>query len=308
MPGRESGSPWDDAGRAAAVTAYCAVGAVALTVWTVAAPAMESSYGPSGGGLVVCLFPVLLVALWAGGVAASLLHALPAAALGHALSRRTGLPRALCCLAAEVALAAVLAAPAPSSGLPYLTAWCWIAAAGAAPVLAASFFAVRPNPQGRTGWPRRKQVAFQISVVGVALVGVVFAGGLMAYGTGLVKEYEPPVLDSGADYAGTWHDEFDGVIRFSADGTFTAQGIREYDADASGLYSHYVSRSGPGTWRYVDEDEGGVPGGLTLAFGDGGSEMGQWSSRGTQARPVLYQEVGDPDRAILYLLRKDPAP
>ncbi|MFF3561847.1 hypothetical protein ACFYXS_17550 [Streptomyces sp. NPDC002574] len=281
---------------------------MALTVQTVAAPALESFYGPSGGGLLVCLFPVLLVALWGGGVAASLLHALPAAALGHALSRRAGLPRALCCLVAEAVLAAVLAASAPSLGLPYLTVWCWIAGAGAAPVLAASFYAVGPNPQGKTGWPRQKQVAFQISVVGVALVGVVFAGGLVAYGTGLVKEYEPPVLDSGADYAGTWRDEFDGVIRFSADGTFTARGIREYDADASGLYSYYVGRSGPGTWRYVEEGGGGVPGGLTLAFGDGGPEMGQWSSRGTEARPVLYQELGDPDRAIRYLLRKDPAP
>ncbi|MEU6340150.1 hypothetical protein ABZ883_04270 [Streptomyces sp. NPDC046977] len=303
-----SGSPWDDAGRAAAVTAYCAVAVVALTVETVVAPALESSYGPAGGGLVLCLFPFLLVALWAGGVAASLLHALPAATLGHALSRRTDVPRTLCCLAAEVVLAAVLAAPAPALGLPYLTVWCCIAGAGVAPVLAASFYAVRPNPGGKTGWPRQKQVAGQISVVGVALVGVVFAGGLVAYGTGLVKEYEPPVLESGADYAGTWRDEFDGVIRFSADGTFTAQGIREYDGDASGLYSHYVSRSGPGTWQYVEESEGGVPGGLTLTFGDGGAEMGHWSSRGTEARPVLYQELGDPDLAIWYLLRKDAAP
>ncbi|MFI8180747.1 hypothetical protein ACIF70_09520 [Actinacidiphila glaucinigra] len=55
-----------------------------------------------------------------------------------------------------------------------------------------SFYAGRRDPEGRTGWARQRQVAFQISVVAVALIGVVFAGGLLAYGTGLPEEYRPP--------------------------------------------------------------------------------------------------------------------
>ncbi|MET9873992.1 hypothetical protein ABZZ36_05060 [Actinacidiphila glaucinigra] len=191
-PVRPAVDPWGDAGRAAAVSTYCAVAVVAATARMVVLPSLKSSDGAFDEPFVLCLLPPALIPLWACAVAASLLHALPATVLGLRLAARTGRPRWLCLLAAEAATAAVLAVPVVWLGGPYLPAWLCIAGAGAAPVLVTSFYAGRRDSEGRTGWARQRQVAFQISVVAVALIGVVFAGGLLAYGTGLLEEYRPP--------------------------------------------------------------------------------------------------------------------
>ncbi|MFE2539295.1 hypothetical protein [Actinacidiphila glaucinigra] len=191
-PVRPAVDPWGDAGRAAAVSTYCAVAVVAATARMVVLPSLKSSDGAFDEPFGFCLMPLALIPLWAFAVAASLLHALPATVLGLRLAARTGRPRWLCLLAAEAVTAAVLAVPVVWLGGPYLLAWLCIAGAGAAPVLVTSFCAGRRDPEGRTGWARQRQVAFQISVVAVALIGVVFAGGLLAYGTGLLEEYRPP--------------------------------------------------------------------------------------------------------------------
>jgi hypothetical protein len=192
FPARPAVGPWGDAGRAAAVSTYCAVAVVAETIRLVALPALKSSDGALDEPFALCVLPPALIPLWACAVAASLLHALPATVLGLRLAARTGLPRWLCLPAAEVATAAVLAVPVVWLGGPYLLAWLCVAGAGAAPVLVTSFYAGRRDPEGRTGWARQRQVAFQISVVTIAVIGVVFAGGLLAYGTGLLEEYRPP--------------------------------------------------------------------------------------------------------------------
>ncbi|MFD3452393.1 hypothetical protein ACFWVC_09440 [Streptomyces sp. NPDC058691] len=170
--------------RAAAVTAYCAVAVLAWTVAAVFASWLEPPPGPqsedNAGGLLILFLPVYMVGLWAAAVAASMLHALPAAVLGHALARRTGLSRYACCLVAEAVLAALYASAGPSIGLAYLWAWLPLAAAGAAPVLAASFYAGRRDPPGKRGWARQRQVARQISLIGLALLGVILVGGLLA--------------------------------------------------------------------------------------------------------------------------------
>ncbi|MFF3250371.1 hypothetical protein ACFYWP_05050 [Actinacidiphila glaucinigra] len=191
-PVRPAADPWGDAGRAAAVSTYCAVAVIAATVHTVVLPSLKSSDRAFDEPFVLCLLPFALIPLWACAVAASLLHALPATVLGLKLAARTGRPRWLCLLAAEAATAAVLAVPVVWLGGPYLPVWLWVAGAGAAPVLVTSFYAGRRDPEGRTGWARQRQVAFQISLVAVALIGVVFAGGLLAYGTGLLEEHRPP--------------------------------------------------------------------------------------------------------------------
>lgn len=177
------GSPWDDAGRAAAVTAYCAAAVLGWTVMAVFAlwpepPAGQEPEDP--GALLIFVLPFLFAGLWAAAVAASLLHALPAAVLGHALARRTGLSRYPCCLVAEAALAALYACAAPAIELPWPTAWPALTAAGAAPVLAASFYAGRHDPPGKRGWARQRQVAFQVSVVALAPLGAVLVAGLLA--------------------------------------------------------------------------------------------------------------------------------
>jgi len=189
---RPAVDPWGDAGRAAAVSTYCAVGVVAATARVVVLPSLKSSGGAFDEPFALCVLPVALIPLLAFAVAASLLHALPATVLGLRLARRTGRPRWLCLLAAEAATAAVLAVPVVWLGGPYPLAWLCVAAAGAAPVLVTSFYAGRRDPEGRTGWARQRQVAFQISVVTIAVVGLVLAGGLLAYGTGLLEEYRPP--------------------------------------------------------------------------------------------------------------------
>ncbi|MDX3238196.1 hypothetical protein PV392_21410 [Streptomyces sp. ME03-5709C] len=192
VPAGRAVDPWGDAGRAAAVATYCAVGVVAATVRMVVLPSLESSVGAYDEPFSLCVLPLALIPLWAFAIAASLLHALPATALGLRLAARTGRPRWLCLLAAEAAMAAVLAVPVVWVGGPYLLVWLCVAGAGAAPVLVTSFYAGRRDPDGRTGWARQRQVAFQISVVAIAVMGVVFAGGLVAYGTGLLEEYRPP--------------------------------------------------------------------------------------------------------------------
>ncbi|MEU4091028.1 hypothetical protein [Streptomyces sp. NPDC026673] len=184
--------PWGDAGRAAAVATYCAVAVVAGTADLVVSPALKSSYGPYEGALGLCFLPLTLIPVWACVVAVSLLHALPATVLGHRLAARTGLPRPLCLLAVESAFAAVLAVPIVWLDGSYPLAWAVIAAAGAVPVLVTSFYARRPDPEGKSGWARQKQVALQVSVATIAVVGLVLAGGLLAYGTGLLQEYRPP--------------------------------------------------------------------------------------------------------------------
>lgn len=193
FPARPAVDPWGDAGRAAAVTTYCAVGVIAATVRMVVLPSLKSAGGAFEEPLALCVLPLALIPLWAFAVAASLLHALPATVLGLRLAGRTGRrPRWLCLLAAEAATAAVLAVPVVWLGGPYLLAWLCLAGAGAAPVLVTSFYAGRRDPEGRTGWARQRQVAFRISVVTIAVIGLVFAGALLAYGTGLLEEYRPP--------------------------------------------------------------------------------------------------------------------
>ncbi|WP_431959540.1 hypothetical protein [Actinacidiphila sp. bgisy160] len=189
---RTAVDPWGDTGRAAAVSTYCAVAVVAQTVHLALLPSLKSSEHAFDEPFALCVLPLALIPLWACAVAASLLHALPATVLGLRLAARTGRPRWLCLLAAEVATAAVLAVHVVWLGGPYPLAWLCVAGAGAAPVLVTSFYAGRRDPEGRTGWARQRQVAFQISVVSIAVIGLVLAGGLLAYGTGLLEEYRPP--------------------------------------------------------------------------------------------------------------------
>ncbi|MFF7215677.1 hypothetical protein ACFZAU_34930 [Streptomyces sp. NPDC008238] len=191
-PVRPAVDPWGDAGRAAAVSTYCAVVAVAATVRMVLLPSQASSERAFDEPLACCFLPFFLIPVWACAVAASLLHALPATVLGLRLAARTGRPRWLCLLAVEVATAAVVALPVVWLDGPYLLAWACVAGAGAAPVLVTSFYAGRRDPEGRTGWARQRHVAFQVGLVTIAVIGVVFAGGLLAYGTGLLEEYRPP--------------------------------------------------------------------------------------------------------------------
>ncbi|WP_431947650.1 hypothetical protein [Actinacidiphila sp. bgisy167] len=98
-------------------------------------------------------------------------------------------PAPLRLLASETASAALLSVPVVWLGGSYPLAWLCVAGAGAAPVLVTACSAGRPDPEGRTGWAPQRQVAFRISVVTIAASGVVFAGALLAHGTGLMGEY-----------------------------------------------------------------------------------------------------------------------
>lgn len=139
----------------------------------------------------------------------------------------------------------------------------------------------------------------------VGLVGLLFAGGVTAYATGLVHEYRPPRLTA-ADYVGTWHDTFGGEIRFSADGTFTAKRIRDYPFEASDLTDHYAGHSGTGTWRSTAEQTALDPL-VSLQFDDDNSRLADWEPLGTRSRSVVYYWIGDPDSGVWYRLLGRPS-
>ncbi|MDQ0990789.1 hypothetical protein [Streptomyces sp. V3I7] len=145
----------------------------------------------------------------------------------------------------------------------------------------------------------------------LAVPAVLFVGliALMGIGRALAPvpepEGKPLVLRAGA-IAGTWRDEDGGRLVFRADGTFVSKGVCGDFADDD-LDEASAPDPGAGTWNSDSDTWPGEDSPMTsvhVTFRPSGVWT-QYDARGTAARPVLWEYIGDPDNGELCVLRKD---
>ncbi|UQI43164.1 hypothetical protein M1P56_01575 [Streptomyces sp. HU2014] len=244
----------------------------------------------------------LLAVLVSGFVTA--VAVMPALALARRAARRAGrAERGWWTLAAVpvVAAAAVvvfggvvaLGSLALSPPLTYPLWWGALTAA----LLPASLVAGAAGRQVRDGRPVR--MARRVVRDGLLAWLAVGALGAGAYGTGLVKVYEPPRLER-EDLAGVWSDGHGGKVELTSDGAAVAKGLDNYVWDGTGN-AKPKECDGSGKWAPIKRD-GKVEGvSLTIA----GCELARnWNVGGTAKEPRIFHEVGKPGSGKRYVLVK----
>jgi hypothetical protein len=253
----------------------------------------------SNAGLGLVLLPVLLV-LFAVvvGPLISILLVIPVVALADRLSRRTtGDEWWRVPLLASAEAAVLVAWPCQAFGTaPATTVECWLYASTALSVPALMVRLTVRRPRSPARWFLRSLAAGTAAVVRTVTTGAV------AYGTGLVREYEPPRLTP-ATLAGVWSDGDGGTLRLAPDGTARADRLKDYPWE--GTSDEAPNRcDGQGTWHF-DPGEDPRSQELTLDIkGCENDEWGAWYVLGTAGRPKLYYYIGDPDSWDLYVLTK----
>ncbi|MEU3194956.1 hypothetical protein ABZ686_30995, partial [Streptomyces sp. NPDC006992] len=135
---------------------------------------------------------------------------------------------------------------------------------------------------------------------GLALSAVVFVGGLAAYGTGLIQEYEPPRLTE-TQLAGTWSDDQGGTLTLRADGTAVAGELGVHDADTAASGEAHEPCDGSGSWT-----KGASPSGTSQLDLDVSDCMAvsSWQFGGTEEQPTLFHWIGDPDSLKRHVLHR----
>ncbi|GGX78556.1 hypothetical protein [Streptomyces hiroshimensis] len=288
----------------ASMAALCAEAAVAGTTGILVMLSREHEGLPHGllviAGLV---FAVALLGVLVSGFVTAV-TVMPALALARTVTRRLGRRDGLLWNAAAVpfvsaAVVAVfggvsavgslsLAAP-----LKYLLWWASLTVA----LLPATLIAGVAGRRVRDG--RYARVARRVVRDGVIAWLAVGAVGAAVYGTGAVKVYQPPKLDT-AQFAGVWTDGRDGTVKLAADGTAVADGLDNYVWDGTGK-DRPKDCDGSGTWQPV-KDQGRIQG-LSLRIGS--CELKRnWSVSGTDKEPRLFHEIGKPGSGKRYVLTK----
>ncbi len=299
-----------DGGNAAVFT----VGAVAIGAEAVLAALVAVLYGlqsESHGGegglgwLFGTVFALVLLAVVAtiAGLVGSAMAVLPLVLLGRAVTRRTGRRDSWQLTLATVAVVAVALAlligscmllagfdgPGDLLVYPVLALGLII---GLAPATLCARAAGNPEKPGA-----RWRVLGGVALGGLGLLAVTLAVGVAAYGSGILKIYEPPRLTE-ADMVGTWTDGDGGSLRFEADGTVTAKDVDQYEATGE--------RSGAsdctGKWQLTGNDGVGRPYELGIADCEGLS-FG-WDIGGTEERPTVFTWIGERDSGERYVLAR----
>ncbi|MBT2387195.1 hypothetical protein [Streptomyces sp. ISL-11] len=255
--------------------------------------------------------PVVLVGLLLGAALLAVLVSgfvtavavMPALGLARWIARRAGgrerwwnLAAVPVVSAAAVAVFGGVAALGSLSLAPplrYLTSW----GALTAGLLPATVVAGVAGRRVRESRPAR--VARRVVRDGVLAWLAVAAIGAGAYGTGLVKVYEPPRLGKAA-MAGTWSDGHGGTVELGSDGVAVAHGLDNYVWDGTGK-DKPKDCDGSGKWTPVKED--GKVDGVTLRIN--ACELARtWNVSGTEKEPRIYHEVGKPGSGKRYELTK----
>ncbi len=299
-----------DGGNAAVFT----VGAVAIGAETVIATlvavlySLQSEYHGGEGGLgwlSGTIFALVLLAVISviAGLAGSATAVLPLVLLGRAVARRTGRRDSWQLTLATVAVVA--------AALALLIGSCMLLAGFGGPgdllvhpVLALSLIVglapatLCARAAGNPGKPgARWRVLGGVALGGLGLLAVTLAVGVAAYGSGILKIYEPPRLAE-ADMVGTWTDGDGGSLRFEADGTVTAKGVTEYEATGEQSGASNCT----GKWQLTENDGVGRP--FELSIADCESLSSGWNIGGTEEHPTVFTWIGEPDSGERYILTR----
>ncbi|NEC68018.1 hypothetical protein [Streptomyces sp. SID9727] len=302
-PARVGGAGWTAAWLTGAV-ALAGEGALTAVVYFLAG-LRDEHYFATGIGAYVGYLVVIVVAAVVLGLAGSIGSAvvvLPVVQLSRWSARRAG--RAEGTRWCVAVCGAVAATAAVGAGVPTLLlggGWTVVPA-----VLAATFLGLAPavlctravTVVRRNG--ARFGLAALVLVCGASLSAVVFAGGLVAYGTGLIQAYEPPRLTA-AQLVGTWSDEHGGTLTLRSDGTAAAHdmGARAKEEASDGGASERCD--GTGTWTTGTSPSGTTELELSVS---GCTEGPGWYFGGTGERPTLFYWIGDPDSLNQYALAR----
>ncbi|MBM7091379.1 hypothetical protein JTP67_23130 [Streptomyces sp. S12] len=288
---RVGGAGWTAAWLTGAV-ALAAEGGLALVVAMLASLREENYYGTDFiafiGLAVMAVVTALLLAL--AGMIVSAAVVLPVVQLSRWSARRAGRAETpLWCLAVCGALAVLTAVGAAVVGAltdadPALLAYIPL---GVLAGLTSAALCARAATVRRRTAARFVTVAL-VGAVGAALSVLVFVGGLVAYATGLIQEYEPPRLTE-TQLVGTWNDDRGGTLTLRADGTTVAD-------DLGGE----ARCSGSGTWTRGE----GTQGGPRLELGGDDCLGRTYEIGGTEERPSLFYWIGDPDSGERYVLHR----
>ncbi|GHA31079.1 hypothetical protein GCM10010329_63140 [Streptomyces spiroverticillatus] len=290
------------------------VGAVAIGAETVIAALvgvlyalqLESHGGEGGiGWLFGTVFALVLLAVVSviAGLAVSAMAVLPLVLLGRAVARRTGRRDSWQLTLATVAVVAVTLALLIGS-CTFLTGFDGPGDLLVYPVLALGLIvglapaALCARAAGNPGKPgARWRVLGGVALGGLGLFAATLAVGVGAYSSRILKIYEPPRLTE-ADMVGTWTDGDGASLRFAADGTVTAKGVKEYDAtgEQSGAYNC------TGKWQ-LTESEGAVRP-YELGIADCASLRFGWDLGGTEEHPTVFTWIGKPDSGERYILTR----
>ncbi|GAA2390593.1 hypothetical protein GCM10010420_13060 [Streptomyces glaucosporus] len=300
---RVGGAGWTAAWLTGAV-ALSAEGALALVVHFLAGLRNEHYFAAGLPAYVGYLFVavVTVVMLGLAGLIGSAVAVLPVVQLSRWSARRAGRPETMrWCLGVCGAFAA---AAAVCTGVPTaLLGGGWTVLPL---VLLAVFLGLVPAvlcTRAVTvlrGTGARFGMAVVVSACGLTLSAVVFAGGLAAYGTGLVQVYEPPRLTA-AKLVGTWTDDQGGTLTLRADGTAVANGLDVHTTETAYGGDAPEQCSGSGSWARGTSPSGTPQLDLSIS---GCAEGSGWQFGGTEEQPTLYYWIGDPDSLDQYTLHR----
>ncbi|MEU6374447.1 hypothetical protein [Streptomyces sp. NPDC046909] len=311
---------WDSV----AVHAAAAVGAAQLPavgmIWYVDVTTGDD-YG--GGTIAIglaCLFVLAPLYLPFLGLLHACVQTLPAALLARLTVRRVRGPEWMWHLAWAAALGVLWAgATAVLWGWPFAATAAVLAALGVLPVLGVAYFRRGSRSRARAwGCSGTWIVSAGVSFV---LFMVVFGGAVVATETGLVEEYEPPLL-SDAQLTGVWRGQDGAVLRLHAGGRAELTELPMVSETDDWLADPvYTVCEGTGTWeplrRDGDGDGDGTGGGsvgveedvdrdgVGLRVDGGCGQPTLWTIGGTERDPELFVLFGDPDAGDLRILTRD---
>ncbi|MEV6169292.1 hypothetical protein AB0L99_13815 [Streptomyces sp. NPDC051954] len=303
-PVRRARSSWTDADlNTAAAVCAAQLPAAGLVRWIDVELGDDHGIGYGGAFALLCplLFaPVLLPLL---GLLHAAVHIAPAAVLARLVPGRG--PDWVRHLACAVALCLVLAAlPAVLWGWPYGTTALVPVALSVLPVLGVAYVR-RARVTGRQ-WGSR-DLWFRCAMVSFGLCVLVVVGGVLATVTGVVREYEPPVLSSG-QLTGVWRGEQGAVLRLLPGGRAQLADLpAEPELEAESAEDIAVC-DGTGTWSLTRENPAGwveERDGVALILDAGCGRDTFWTIGGSERDPELFVLFGDPDAGDLHILKRD---
>ncbi|GGS29188.1 hypothetical protein AB0E75_21240 [Streptomyces griseoviridis] len=281
----------------------------AWLAWWVLTRSVQDDYGIGYGGAfgLICLLLFAPLYLPVLGLLHTLLHIAPAAVLARtAPARRLPGPAWARHLAAVALLGAVWAVPvAWAAGSGFWSTALSCALLGAAPALAAGYARRgRRTESDLPGWGCWG-VWFRAGAGGFLLFAGAFGGLALAARSGLVPEYEPPVL-SAAQVTGVWRSGDGAVLRLDADGG--AELVRLPMKVTDRTDRSIPVCAGTGTWSLRrDGPYGEERDGVLVRPGASGScdQDTYWTIGGTEDAPELFVLLGDPDAGDLLVLTRD---
>jgi hypothetical protein len=235
-----------------AVVCAAQLPAIGLIWWIREQLGDDYAYGGAYGVFTLfalaCLLVLAPLVLPVLGLLHAVVQVLPAELLAHRAARRTRGP----VWAWHLTLTAVLGVAWAALALllwnwPFTTTAPLFAAVGVVPVLGLAW--LRGRTRGR--WAVWRAALF----ASVGLFLLVFVGGVLATVTGIVEEYEPPVLSTG-QLTGVWRGEDGAVLHLRAGGRaeLTALPAETESADPY-ADSPFAVCDSTGTWLL--DDKGG---------------------------------------------------